>query len=381
MAGEERKSFTKGHVRQSSKNPYQDPTYLTFQLTFDTSSPLFNENIAAKTLEELYLDEVRAEKLKRFTKILLMINSEMPWYFKSISGIDRAFDINMEDPYWGGDDAMLEIDCNESINLAITGLMDMYRDAIYDFNAWTQVLPKNYRRFNLYVTVSEVRTISASKVNRSGMEVEINNDIIAENKPKFYFKFGGCQFIPSSGKETFESLNSESPEQPNPKIRIQYETVEKESAVYLNGISTEKLGDTPSLSFEDKPRSFSERAAAALNDATATVIDDIKSFNPLNEVTRPNNVYGSVFDQAFENALNQLDNAANIPGNFLSNATQDTKGAIIRATTGLKQSLKANVYGVDSDTTIGQALSLGAVNSIMNQINSNIDTNLGNVFE
>lgn len=381
MAGEQRRSFTKGHVRKSSKNPYQDPTYLTFTLMFDPLSPLFNKDIAVKTLKELYLDEVRADKLDKFINNIKMINEEMPWYFKSISGVDRAFDINMEDPYWGGDDAMLEIDCNESINLAITGLMNQYRDAVYDFNAWTQVLPKNYRRFNLYVTVSEVRLIRSSKANRSGMEVEINSDIIADNKPFFKFKFGGCQFIPSSGKETFESLNSEAPENPNPKIRINYETIEVVDAKYLNGISTEKLSDTPGIGLEDKPKTFAQKAQDALNDAAATVIDDIKSFNPANELIRPNNVYGSVFDQAFENALNQLDNAANIPGNFLSNATQGGRGNVVRGLNSLKSAIKENVYGLKPDMTIGQALNLGAVNSIMNEINSNIDTNLGNVFE
>jgi hypothetical protein len=381
MAGEQRKSFTKGHLRSSAKNPYQDPTYLTFTLMFDPISPLFNKEIAVKTLRDLYQDETRANKLKEFIKVIKLINTEMPWYFKSITGVDRALDIDMTNPYWGGDDAVLEIDCNESINLAITGLMDLYRDSVYDLDAWTGVLPENYRKFNLHVTVSEVRTIASSKSNRSGMEVEINNDIIADNKPQFMFIFGNCEFVPSSGKETFETLNSESPEMPNPKIRIKYEQVTKVSATYLNGISDTLIDDNPGIGYEERPRTFAERASQALNDAASTVMNDIKSFNPASEITRPNNVYGSVFDQAFENALNQLDNAANIPGNFLSNQTANIKGNVIRGGNKLGNVIKENIYGLKPGFTFGQALSLGAVNSILPEINSNIDTNLGNVFE
>ena len=57
MAGEQLNQFRKGHLVSSSKNPYQDPTYLTFTIMFDTMSPLFNKEVAIAALKEQYKEE------------------------------------------------------------------------------------------------------------------------------------------------------------------------------------------------------------------------------------------------------------------------------------------------------------------------------------
>ena len=370
MAGEQRKAFTKGHLRSNSKNPYQDPTYLTFTLMFDNQSPLFNEQVAVQSLKDQYGDEERSEKLKSFIKTIKLINLEMPWYWKSITGIDRVMDFNMLEPYWGGDDAKLEIECNESINLAISGLMDLYREAVYNFKGWTQVLPENYKRFNLYVTVSEVREIQTTRKDRTGNEVAINDAITADSKPYFMFKFTGCQFDITSAKETFSELNSNEPSQPSPKIRITYKSVEKWNAQYLQGLLSEVVDDGPGVGTETANPTFAQRAADALNDASATVLDGITNFNPINELTRPDNVYGSVFDQAFERAVNQLDAAAggiaSIPGNLF----QDGLSASTRETQNIIKAAKENIFGIQPGSTLGAAIRQGSINSILPQINN-----------
>ena len=370
MAGEQRKAFTKGHLSGSSKNPYQDPTFLTFTLMFDTKSPLFNTSVAVASLREQYGDEARATKLENFIKTITLINKEMPWYWKSISGVDRAMDYNMTEPYWGGDDAKLEIDCNESINFAISGLMDLYRDALYNLKGWTQVLPENYRRFNLYVTVSEVREIQTTRKNRSGNEVGINDGITADNKPAFMFKFTGCEFDITSAKETFSELNSTEPTQPNPKIRISYKNIEKHEGQYLQGLLSEVINDGPGIGTETPNPTFAQRASDALNDAASTVLDGVTNFNPINELTRPDNVYGSVFDQAFERAVNQLDatagGIASIPGNLF----QDGLSATTRETQNIINAAKENIFGIQPGSTLGAAIKQGSINSIFPQINN-----------
>lgn len=381
MAGEQRRAFTKGHLKQNSKNPYQDPTYLTFTLMFDVTSPLFNKSVAYTSLKDQYGEPARAEKLLKFTDTLKLINREMPWYFNSITGIDRVMDFNMKEPYWGGDDAKLEIDCNESINLAISGLMDLYREAVYDLKAWTQVLPENYRRFNMYVIVSEVREIMTTKKNKSGNEIDINNDITASSKPFFMFKFEGCQFDITSAKESFSELNSSEPAQPKPKIRMTYKNVSKQDANYLNGVSTAEITDGPGVGLEASAPTFAERASNALNDAAQTAMGGIKNFNPIQEFTRPDNVYGSVFDQAFERAVNQLDafagGVASIPGNIL----QDGITAGNKEAQNLAKSARENIFGIQPGSTLGAAIRQGSINSILPQINniSNNRQNLGNV--
>lgn len=370
MAGEQRRAFTKGHLKSNSKNPYQDPTYLTFTLMFDNQSPLFNPEVAIKSLREQYGDETRSKKLKSFIDTIKLINLEMPWYWKSITGIDRVFDLNMIEPYWGGEDAKIEIECNESINLAISGLMDLYRDAVYDFKGWKQVLPENYKRFNLYVTVSEVREIQTTKKNRAGLDVAINENITADSKPYFMFKFIGCQFDITSAKESFSELNSAEPSQPQPKIRLTYKSLEKYNANYLQGMLSEVVDDSPGVGTETANPTFAQRAGQALSDAAGTVLDGITSFNPIEEITRPDNVYGSLIDQAFERAVNQVDSYAGGLGQVPNNLFKDGTAIANNEIQNIAGNIKENIFGVQPGSTIGAALRQGSINSILPQINN-----------
>lgn len=382
MASNTKRQFTKGLLNSQSNNPYQDPTFLTFTLMFDVTSPLFNTGVAHKALVEQYKEPKRADKLLKFIDTLILINKEMPWYFTSITGVDRVFDINMTEPYWGGKEAKLVIECDESINLAITGLMDLYREAVYNLSGWTQVLPENYKRFNLYVIVSEVRDIQNSRKNKQGNDVAINTDITASNKPYFMFKFGKCHFDITSAKETFETLTSKDPASPKPKITINYETIEKVDAKYLNGIiMDESVEDNIGVGKETPNPSFIERGADALNDAMNTAMDGIKNFNPKNELMRPNNVYGSIFEKAFQNAVNDIDSIAGGIGNIPENLF---KTGVVSTTAGINsilKSAKANIFGVKSGSTLGTALRQGSVNSILPTITNAVNkkNNLGNV--
>lgn len=382
-AGDQLRAFRKGHLASNSKNPYQDPTHLTFTIMFDVSSALFNKNVAVASLRDEYKDPVRADKLSKFIDTLLMINSEMPWYWKSITGVERAFSHDMTSPYWGGDDAILTLDCNESINLPITGLMDMYKESVYDLKAWTQILPQNYRWFDMHVIVSEIRTIRSIQPTKNGLEKQINDDMIDSFKPHFMFTFKKCQFQTDSGKETFETLTSNNTDNPSPKIRIKYEAISKTNASYLNGISTAEITELPGISDQTPNQTFAERTQAALNDAAATVMDGITGFNPIEEFTRPNNVYGSVLDQAFERAVGEIDDIAGGLGNIGDNLFKGGVGSLTREGQGLIVSAKENIFGLDRAATLGAALRQGAINSIFPMINNtggNNKEDLGNTF-
>tara|TARA_R110000772_G_scaffold55472_19_gene126632 strand:+ start:4575 stop:5753 length:1179 start_codon:yes stop_codon:yes gene_type:complete len=390
MAGELRKNFTKGHLRSNSNNKYQDPTYLTFVILFDIMSPLFNKDVAYAALKDpaLYNDLVRAEKLKSFTDTIMLLNKEMPWYWQSLSGTERAFEFNMKEPYRGGDDAKLEITCNESINLAVTGLMDMYKEAMYDLKAWTQILPKNYRKFNMTVFVSEVREINTS-INTAAGTKDINSEITADNKPMFAFRFKHCEFDMNSGKETFETLSNISPEMPTPKITITYSDIEQLDHKYLHGVSSASVSDTPGVGTETPPegnlanlvKSAGDRLAESANDAVSTLNATVNSLNPTNLINNPGNVYGSAIERALEGAVRGIDNtlntAANLPGNIL----KDTITQSQNEANNILKSARQNIFGASTATTVADALRKGAINSIFPSLNrgDNTNSNLGNI--
>ena len=156
-------AFRKGRLHNKM---HEDPTYLTFFFMFDwysEESPLLSGE-AEEYLRYVAGETDRADKLARFIKILKKLNTEMPWFWQSITGLETARQYDkMSDPFRGGDDKKISIKCLESIELTVTGLMDLYRNAAYDLNRWVEVLPHNLRRFKMYVYVSEVRAFKTNK--------------------------------------------------------------------------------------------------------------------------------------------------------------------------------------------------------------------------
>lgn len=383
--------FRKGLLGKNSKNAYQDPTYLSFTILFDTTSPLFNKDVAVKALREHYKETKRADKLSKFIDTILLINREMPWYWVSLEGMGRVIDYNMKEPYWGGSEAKLTITCNESINLAISGLMDTYRDSVYDFSAWTQILPENYRKFRMWIIVSEIRNINTViPKGRLGLqETSTNLDITGDFKPLFQYEFDFCEFNITSAKETFETLSNAAPESPTPKIEIVYETIKKTATSYLQGLMTEEVGDQGvqnRSAIKNKIQAFGDRVSQDLNQIADNALDGLtgalRENNPLRAINRPGNVYGSALEQAYQQAINGVDKYAGGLGGAVDNIFGEAEARAKDAAVSYKQSITTNIFGSDK-ATVGAALRQGSIASIFPMINNtgNTKSNLGNRFE
>jgi hypothetical protein len=354
MAGLQRKQFTKGY--STNNNKYQDPTFLTFMIIFDTNSPLFNKDVAVKSLKEQYNELDRADLLEKFIDTLLLINREMPWYWKSIEGVDKVFEIDQNEPYRGGDDALLTLTCNESINLPITGLMDLYRDAAWDHIGWNDILPENYLRFNMDIIVSEVREIQT--VNGAGDE--LNREITADVKPMFKIRYESCHFDLTSAKEAFVGLSTESHDNPRPVINIKYNRVKKSSASYLHGMLGERLAEGESIGTED------------VNSKNNKSYDDLNG---------DDNAYGSRFERAARDLIRRGEDAVRGIAKMPENLLKDKRAEAANDAKGLLRSAKSNIFGIDGSSTIGAAIRQGSINSILPTINnSRTNGNLGNTF-
>jgi len=141
------------------KHPYylDDPTTIGFTLMFDWNTPLFNESeygeSAIKYLESI--DEYeRAAALKEMKKRLHHIVSIYPYYFQSLSGLEKAYTFTPNKSY---EPITLEIETLESLDLRISTIMERYFFASYDHRYRRQMLPSNLRQFTLYVLLSEIR--------------------------------------------------------------------------------------------------------------------------------------------------------------------------------------------------------------------------------
>lgn len=163
-------SVTPGNKNAIGEFQIEDPTYLTFNIQF-----LFipTESIAGLAAGLLlprnnplsacnYLDRIdepaRADLLELFIADLKKISEEFPWYFQSVSGLQKFTQINLQDSIAiKTEDDFIEITCLESIDLRISKMFDMYRKATYDGTFRRDMLPDNLRQFNYQIHVTEFR--------------------------------------------------------------------------------------------------------------------------------------------------------------------------------------------------------------------------------
>jgi len=110
----------------------------------------------------------RAQALRQFQKLLEEINRKSPWFFQSVSGLDElgklgsrggfqvedGFDNFNSQRTSGG---TLTINCLESLNLRISALADLYNQATFDYDNMRYLVPRNLRKFTMWIFVTEIR--------------------------------------------------------------------------------------------------------------------------------------------------------------------------------------------------------------------------------
>jgi hypothetical protein len=155
-------------------DPYDEPTFLTFALDFqfeklDTiltqgyeieKSPLFDEKNGAGSflISRGYSD--KANGLTVFREILRYLTFDAPWYFQEISGLNTMWKqaTNVESGY-KAKDVKLTIKTLEAVDLRITELAGLYRDAIYDKVYMRERVPDNLRWFSMDIYLAEARNL------------------------------------------------------------------------------------------------------------------------------------------------------------------------------------------------------------------------------
>jgi hypothetical protein len=266
-----------------------DPTYLGFTLYFNPLSPLFNldKTVGSDTAYSYLLgtfdSPVRANYLKAFVDTLFSINKNFSYYFQTVEGLDRLWKVgsSFDDPYIGGDEAIIKIGCLEALDMKITAMMDLYRAAIYDFENRRIVVPVNLRQFDVTIYIHEIRRFktAAEKIVSLGMSDTLlpdpnNFSLIApslrayfevarkqefkdtakfvnDNTAQISFNLQFCEFLPEESSAVFEKVSNIAGETASQTIAWKYETL------------TEK-GSFPSLSFD-----VSDAAANGLGGSNA----------------------------------------------------------------------------------------------------------------
>lgn len=370
--------YTKGALGGNIKLPYQDPTYLTFGFMFVDSEMMTDSRESSPLLSgaaERFLEKIkntasapekyalRLQNLKDFKSALMKINKEMPWYWQSLKGLDRLQQYDPNRPYWGGEGAQLTIDCLESINLAITGLMSLYKKAVFDEEKWSYIIPANLRKFSMYVYVSEIRNIDiGSYVNNPDFTDEsyekdenINLDIAAKNIPQILFRLDFCEFDMESGSTAISELSSSAPEAASQQIIIKYEKMQEVNGSYLNGVITQvpdKMTERniPLVEVEVPPSGLQSRLNS-IADAASTSLKNLAE-------SKKQEILGAV--------TGAINDRIPTPENLIMNAVRQLDEATRVTQKGLEQAILGNIYGAGPGDQITEALQRGGINGLGN---------------
>jgi len=352
----------------------EDPTYLSFFFLFDSSrehSPLLS-GVAEEYLRNVVGDTERADLLARFVKLLKKINTELPWFWQSVSGLETTRKYNkMEDPWRGAGESKLEIECLENVELTAATLIDLYKRAAYDFNRWVEVIPKNLRHFEMTVYVTEVRSfqqtteaglLNSKDKDTSSTEIRnpdktntnnaTNTEMSINAKPIFVTKLGYCEFNIESTSDMFASL-TKNPEMAQSKIIIDWNTAEQSSQLYGQNLNANQDN---SLVFQ---RNTDPRLA------------EYNPLDPINPIDKLKERAKDKLDGAIAGVTNILgglpgDRGAlgNAHGSLLTGQLGQLANSIVEGA--LARLLLGNVHGINAASTIQDAINAGSLNGIAN---------------
>ncbi len=198
--------FHKGFKAPDPKNPatgFEDPTYLGFRLTFYptqifSTERRMNDNALFTAKEEViesaerYLESIsmnkRASMIRKFSKDMINLSKQTPWYFQSVEGVSSLWRVNKEpiefDAY-RGKEIVLTFNCLESIDLRLTLLVDLYRKASFDYKNMREILPENLREFSCKLEIAEFRKFhrimeAAEKISTAQNQENANLTILPE---------------------------------------------------------------------------------------------------------------------------------------------------------------------------------------------------------
>lgn len=119
----------------------------------NTAWQYLTNNIGSKRFSERYRNVLynKRESLVEFTKLLNYISNESPWFFESISSLKDATKLEF-DNIVKKEDPSFSIKFNpDAIDMRIGTLLDLYKDACFDYTNSKEVIPENLRKFDMSI--------------------------------------------------------------------------------------------------------------------------------------------------------------------------------------------------------------------------------------
>lgn len=375
---------------------FEDPTYLGFKLFFKgiddpghggLLGAASNANSARYYLRQIG-DEVRFKMLDTFVKMLKKINTEYPWYFQTIEGLDAAWTRDFSAPKVKGE---LTINCLESLDLRVTSLIDLYRKSAYDWNNTREVLTDNLRHFELDVMVYDKRsfrrdlqgdTINGRNPGDTSREEEVNNTFFGESefeRSSIMFNFSFVQFNLTSGSGLLGGISNSNPEAAQTDLKLEFEVVEESNLYRILTMLYNSDGQRFWYVKDYMNNIFSTLSGQGSGSFNKDLLggSDILLSPSSREKSDKFNLQKEL-KKAKERAGKEIGNFTN---DFIGNLQKDLEASVTNAIQSQLNSLfLGNVYGF-TPSSIVNAGAAGAANRVTGAVTNRGKDNLGKIFD
>lgn len=186
-------------------------------------APAWNYDIAEKdwykytsawTYLKMNHEDERAEQLEKFVNLLSNINSESPWYFMELSGVDAALERKQtvdRDFKFEDERKKISIKClPDSFDDRIGTLLDLYRSITWSWTNKRAILPSNLRKFDMGIMIYEnVNTPFHYIETESDKTFASIGDGTNEYRSSYkYIEFHNCEIDYNSSKGNLSSINN-----------------------------------------------------------------------------------------------------------------------------------------------------------------------------
>lgn len=234
---------------------YDEPTYLTFALAFNSKNieaninsnydkfpmPLFNRDAqdfnARNDYSTLaYLQDIkepiRAKSLVRLIDNFFTLQNNFQWYFQKIEGLENLLTVDPARGIRVNQDSRLTITALEGLDLRVTQLLNQYRKIAFDdvYQRW--ILPDMMRYFALDIYITEFRTFHRPNIqNPESGNSTVQTTILEMMQnimPTWVLHCDYCEFDITSINRNMSSLGVGDPEMQEVSFDIKVGNIEEE---------------------------------------------------------------------------------------------------------------------------------------------------------
>ena len=189
----------------STKFFSENPTFLSYKIVFDFSSPLFQFKYAVGESAERFFerrsDEYRRDLVIEFRERMQDLMHNTPYLIKGVSGLNNMLDFNGNKTYQERD---VIIDTYETLDMRLSQLAHIYTNIVWDFKHQVRVLPANLCWVTFCVVVHDIRSLVKYVKNDFG-----DDTLIGMNKylPSHVYTFTDSQFNFGSSNPFVNSMS------------------------------------------------------------------------------------------------------------------------------------------------------------------------------